>query len=65
MGDRPMMPLTKDELDLLKSTRTEAERDSACDMIKGDRGGEYPPDWYARVLASGLALRKGQQFHQR
>ncbi len=60
-----MKPLTKDELDLLETSRTEAEWDSVCDMIKADRGGAYPPDWYPRVLASGLALRKGRQFHQR
>jgi hypothetical protein len=53
-------PLTQTELWLLEDSTTEQEWDAACDAIKAARRypgttvGRYPPDWYEKVIASGL-----------
>lgn len=46
--------LTDDELESLESSESESEWDRACDGVKRARGGVYPPDWYARVVLSGV-----------
>jgi hypothetical protein len=48
------MLITESELELLKATKSENEWNDACDKIKDARDGQYPPDWYVKVLASGL-----------
>jgi hypothetical protein len=48
------MILQDDELDSMKAASSEQEWNSACDAVKGRRHGEYPPDWYERVILSGL-----------
>jgi hypothetical protein len=48
------MPITETELTLLKSAKTDAAWNAACDEIKAARGGQYPPDWYDKVIAAGL-----------
>jgi hypothetical protein len=49
------MNLTDEELQNLKDTKSEQEWNNTCDEVKRARGGQYPPDWYAKVLATGLA----------
>lgn len=51
--------LTEEELTSLREARSEQQWNSACDRIKGARQGQYPDDWFARVLMSGL-LRRAQ-----
>ena len=51
-------PITPDEIRLLESCRTDADWHAACDRITGTRGRFYPPDWYAKVISSGLMRRK-------
>lgn len=46
--------ITPEELQELELTTNADEWNAACDKIKAARGGQYPPDWYAKVLASGL-----------
>jgi len=48
-------PLTALELGLLEQAASAKEWDEVCDLIKEERGGSYPPDWFEKVLASGLA----------
>lgn len=48
------MNLTETEMESLKATKNSREWNDACDAIKRARGGEYPQDWFARVLATGL-----------
>jgi hypothetical protein len=48
------MNITESELIQLKSARSSRMWNVACDKIKEARGGAYPPDWYAKVLSSGL-----------
>ena len=49
--------LTEDEMQQLLSASTPKLWDAACDAIKKARNGQYPPDWYAMVLRSGLMDR--------
>jgi hypothetical protein len=56
--------LSNDELKLLESAKTDEEWNSACSTIKSHHGGGYPRDWYAKVIASGLAARVASQFGQ-
>ena len=49
------MPITQEELSNLTLAASEKEWNAACDAIKCARGGQYPPDWYAKVVLSGLA----------
>ncbi len=47
--------LTEEQLEKLKNSKSEKEWNSICDAIKTANGGEYPKDWFMRVLVSGLA----------
>ena len=51
------MDITQQELDTLSSTKSAEEWDATCDAIKKVRGGSYPPDWWNRVMMSGLASK--------
>jgi len=45
--------MTNDELEKLKSTKSENEWNVCCDQIKKAHNG-YPDDWYQKVVLSGL-----------
>jgi hypothetical protein len=49
--------ITEAELTKLAATNTEEEWNDACDAVKKARGGAYPPDWFAKVMMSGLAAK--------
>lgn len=49
------MNITQEELNKLASTKSEAEWNLVCDQIKLARGGQYPPDWWAKVMMTGMA----------
>lgn len=46
--------LTEDEMNILRSTKSEDEWNNACDQVKKARGGRYPDDWYVKVILSGF-----------
>jgi hypothetical protein len=48
------MQLTPEEIDTLKNTKSETEWNAACDAVKAARGGQYPADWFPRIIMSGL-----------
>ena len=48
------MNITEQEIQMLKDCKTSREWSEACKCIKGIRGNEYPTDWFAKVLGSGL-----------
>ena len=48
------MNLTDQEIEKLKATKSETEWNAMCDEIKRARGGQYPPDWWPRMMMSGL-----------
>lgn len=47
------MNITEQEIQKLRSARSEEEWDSICDEIVRSHAG-YPSDWYMEVIASGL-----------
>ena len=48
------MNITEKEIQSLREAATEEAWDQVCDEIKKVRGQEYPPDWYTKVIMSGL-----------
>jgi hypothetical protein len=46
--------ITEEEISDLKLCRSQEEWNDTCDKIKSDRDGEYPPDWFQRVMMSGV-----------
>lgn len=54
--------LTDKELGRLRSTQNEAEWDATCDAVKRARGGRYPPDWFVRVVLSGLMAEAAERW---
>jgi hypothetical protein len=51
------MDITQEELTKLANTKSMQEWDNTCDEVKKARGGVYPPDWFPKVMMSGLAKR--------
>lgn len=49
--------ITTEEVERLKSTMTAEEWHRECDAIKAARTGEYPGDWYYRIVQSGIYIR--------
>ncbi|MGL5059077.1 MAG: hypothetical protein ACRC62_03765 [Microcoleus sp.] len=49
--------LTPEEIRGLELARSEEEWEDICDEVIKARGGEYPADWYKKVILSGLAHR--------
>lgn len=47
--------LTDAEMFRLLGTRSETEWNQVCDAIKQARDGQYPPDWWSRMMLSGVA----------
>lgn len=54
--------LTDEELKRLQSAAESQDGDAwhaICDDVKRARDGYYPPDWYQKVIASGLTSKMG------
>jgi hypothetical protein len=48
------MNLTEAEITKLQNTKSEHEWNAVCDEIKAARNGEYPPDWFTKMILTGL-----------
>lgn len=48
------MNLTTEELDRLKSCKSDEDWNKACAAVKAERNGAWPPDWYEKVIATKL-----------
>ena len=48
------MNLTEAEMTKLRNTKSESEWNAVCDEIKAARNGTYPPDWFAKMMMTGL-----------
>lgn len=48
------MNLTEAEMTKLRNTKSETEWNAVCDEIKAVRNGAYPPDWFAKMMMTGL-----------
>lgn len=46
--------LTEQEIENLKQTKSASEWNKACDAIKQARNGQYPRDWWTKMMMSGL-----------
>lgn len=53
------MRLTDDEYKRLSECQSAEDWNAAVDAVKATRGGEYPTDWFARVIRDGLIRRLG------
>ena len=49
-----MENITDQEIEMLKTCKTEEDWNKACDTVKRARGGRYPNDWFHKVVLSGL-----------
>ncbi len=49
-----MAALTTEETAQLNAASTEDEWNDVCDAVKKARDGDYPPDWYAKVIVGGV-----------
>lgn len=56
------MKLTDSEFESLNGAASEAEWTEAIRLVKLSRGGEYPSDWYARILAPGIPTMVAARF---
>lgn len=61
----PTTLITNDEIISLERCRSENDWNQACDRIKTSRGGQYPEDWWARVMLSGLMAHVVRSFPPR
>jgi hypothetical protein len=57
-----MSLITESELFMLKETTNAQEWNSACDKIKRARNGQYPEDWYERVMLPGVIREAAERF---
>lgn len=46
--------LTEEELKMLNAVKTEDGWNAACDAVKKARKGNYPPDWFEKVIQTRL-----------
>ena len=52
----PPAVISREELAMLRSCQSGQDWSQACTTIKNARDGiAYPPDWWAKVISSGLA----------
>lgn len=49
--------LTDIEMHMLLTTETENQWNETCDCIKRARGGEYPQDWFEKVILSRIVRK--------
>lgn len=57
-----MSKMSAEELAAVKGSKTEAQYVVAVDAVKGAHGGQYPDDWYAKMVLSGECRRIGAQW---
>lgn len=56
------MQLTLDEEICLESAQTPNEWNHVCGLIRWARGGEFPPDWLPKVIASDMPNRLAKRW---
>jgi hypothetical protein len=52
-----MSNITDAEIAALTASKSMCEWDEICDAVKKVRGGNYPSDWFAVVMAGGIAAK--------
>jgi hypothetical protein len=61
MNEEPAM-LTDEEYTALANSASLEQWTAACNAVKAARGRQYPPDWYARILAPGIPAKVAARF---
>ncbi len=56
------MNITEKEIQSLREAATEDAWNKVCDDIKKVRDQQYPPDWYSKVVLSGLMQRVSSKW---
>ena len=59
------MNLTEDEMIKLRNAKSESEWNAVCDEIKTARNGTYPPDWFDKMIETGLLSAISRQSRRR
>lgn len=49
--------MTQEQLDMMASSQSEDEWNMNCERVKKAHGGQYPPDWFMKVILSGLLTK--------
>jgi hypothetical protein len=57
------MNLTSEEIKSLENAKTESEWNKICDQIKVKRDGNYPEDWYEKVVLKNLNANIDKTAH--
>ena len=53
------------EIERLRTTNNEREWNAACDDVKRARGGAYPHDWFAKVIAGSIGAEAQARWGRR
>jgi hypothetical protein len=56
------MKITPQQIEQLRSTASIAQWKAVRDAIKNANGGNYPDDWWVKLMTSGLASKVTQEF---
>ena len=54
--------LTDQDMRDLEATACEEQWNAICDRVKTENDGQYPSDWFERVIMSGLAARTVERW---
>ena len=54
--------MTQEEIDMMRSSKTEDEWAERCNKVKAAHGGEYPADWHEKIIASGVLRETAASF---
>lgn len=57
--------LTDKEFEELTACKNEQEWNAACDRVKAARHGQYPFDWWPRMMVSGVMRRVFDKWEKR
>ena len=52
-----MAEMTAANIALMEGAKSEKDWNDAIDVIKKEHGGQYPDDWYPKIIMSGLGDR--------
>ena len=54
--------MSDEEIRMMGSSKSEWEWKANCDKVKAAHGGNYPDDWFAKVMVSGLGAATAAKF---
>lgn len=46
--------MTEEQIEQLRATKSESEWNDACDDVRRENGGQYPDDWFQKVMMGGV-----------